>query len=822
MKNFLVIAILFVLPPVLRSQNFEGKVTGTSGEPISGATVYIKENKQGLVCNTNGEFQVTLPEGDYNCTFSCLGYAATERSFSIKKEADPVYMEITLKTTSFELSEVVVRAGEDPAYEMIRKAVKKAPLYLAQIKEFTCEAYIKGAGKSVHIPGWIEKMGGEQLKLYKDKLFLQESFSEVKYTYPDKYVQNVIAFSSSMPNDSIAKDAMGIFRGSLYAQYDGSILHPKTFSYYRFRYEDFEEIDGVNVNKIKIIPRFNDPKLFSGYLYLAEDYWNIRGAELILNTEFGKVKYTLNYNDVTDHIFLVTSYVSHIDANFMGVKFAFDYLASVKYTDIQVNDSITALVKKEEKMKQVKEKKNLEIKPYDERYKREADSLATQRDSMYWSEIRSITLNEEEIASYARKDTIQSKSDSIKNERSGANGYSLFNALVGGQVGRDSSKVIFRYGSLLKVAPEYNFVDGLWLGTSFGIDIKRKEHSFWEFKPSAYWALSRKRLLWTMDLNFTYAPLKLGKLKVSGGSCSEDYMGNNGMSRIENMYNSILWGINNAKFYQKDFFNAENDIEIIHGLKLKTGIEIADRKALENHASYSFRGNKKDVKPNIPPYSEDLNEQYDRLAKYEIGLQYIPELYYTIEKGKKRYVRTRFPTFFAIFRQGLAGGEPDYSKFHRLDLSIMQTVRLGLFNRLNYQVNAGKFFNKNEFNYIDYKHFNSSDQLFTKNEFETSFVLLPYYTYSTNKEWIQAMVNYRSDYLLLKRMPFLHGKPVKESLHGKFLHTPGKKFYSEWGYSLTFSALAGLGMSAGVFVGLDKFDYNSVGFRISFPLLDEF
>ena len=822
LRNFLVVIFLLVFSNTLFSQNFKGKVLDTSGEPISGATVYIKEIKQGLICNAEGEFQLTLPEGDYNCIFRCLGYITQEKSFSIKQDAEPVSMNISLKNSSVELSEVVVRAGEDAAYEMIRKAVEKAPLHLAQVKEYTCEAYIKGSGKSIHIPGWIEKMGGEQIKLYKDRLFLQESHSEIKYTYPDLYVQNIKAVSSSMPNDSIAEDVLGISRNSIYVQRDGAILHPKTFSYYRFRYEDYEEVNGVNINKIKVIPKFQDPKLYSGYIYLADDHWAVRGAELNLDTEYGKVNYTLNYDEVADNIFLVTSYKTHIDANILGMKFVFDYLASVKYTDIQVNDSITALVQQNLKPEKKKEKKNLEIKSLDNRYKREADSLATKRDSLYWSDIRTISLNDEEIASYSRKDSIKVKSDSIRDKRSGASGFSMFNALMGGQVGRNSSKIVLSYGGILGMVPEYNYVDGYWIGTSLNLKIKRKEHSAWNIKPSAYWATARERILWKLDVDFKYAPLKFGELNISGGSTSEDYMENHGMLRVENTYNSFLWGVNSAKFYQKDFVKVENRIEIINGLNLFADVEYADRNTLENNDDYSLFKKKNEITPNIPPYAGNLNEQYSKLAKYGIRLSYTPELYYMIEKGKKRYVRTRFPSIGVSFKQGIPLEGADYSKFYSLDLTASQYIYSGLFNRFHYMINAGKFLNNNEFNYIDYKHFNSANQMFTGKDFETSFSLLPYYTYSTNKEWIQAMASYRSDYLLLKRLPFLQGKQLRESIHGKFLHTPDKKYYSEWGYSIELSSMGGaLGVKAGVFVGLDKFDYNSFGFRVSLPLLQD-
>ncbi len=821
MKNFLVIIILLFSFSILSfSQNFKGNVHETSGDPISGATVYIKEAKQGLVCNLNGEFQTTLPNGNYSCTFSCLGYIAQEKTFTINNQNDLINMEIALKENTFELSEVVVKAGEDPAYAIMRNAIKKAPYYFERVKSFECESYIKGAGKSLHIPGWIEKMGGAQVKLLKNNLFLQESYSNIKYTHPDSYIQNVKAFSSTMPNDSLPKDAMGIFRGSIYAQYDGGLLHPKSFSYYRFRYEGFDEIDGVNVSKIKIIPKFKDPKLYEGYLYIADDYWDVRGAELIRDGEFGKIHYFMNYNDVGNNVYMITSFKSHVDMNYMGVKVVFDYLSSVKYTSIQLNDSLIAANKEAIPVKKKKEKKSLEIKSNNDRYKREADPLATKRDSTYWSDIRSVTLNEEEIKSYIKKDTIQFKVDSIRDKKSGHSGYNFGNFLMGGQTGRDSSKVSLRYGGILTAVPEYNFVDGLWLGTALELKLRHKENIYWEIKPQAHWALARERLLWTVDTELNYAPLRLGKLTISGGSTSEDYIADKGMLRIENAIYSSWSGINNAKFYQKDFFKLENNIDITNGMALNAGFEIANRKQLENHTTYSFFGSESDATPNRPPYPADLNAQFTKLGKYEIGLAYTPELYYMIEKGKKRYIRSRFPTLQFLFQQGLSGGESDASEFSRIDLVAHQNIRMGLFNRFHYIINAGKFFNNNEFNYIDYKHFNSASQFITGKPFENSFALLPYYTYSTNQDWVQVFANFQSDYLLLKRLPFMQGKSLKESLHGKYLHTPDKKYYSEWGYSCFYGFLGNqLGIGVGVFVALDKTEFNSWGINISIPLI---
>jgi hypothetical protein len=96
-----------------------------------------------------------------------------------------------------------------------------------------------------------------------------------------------------------------------------------------------------------------------------------------------------------------------------------------------------------------------------------------------------------------------------------------------------------------------------------------------------------------------------------------------------------------------------------------------------------------------------------------------------------------------------------------------------------------------------------------------SYTLLPLYEHSTNNEWIQAFITYQTDYLVIKRLPFLQGKLFSESLHAKFLHTPDKKYYSEWGYSINLFANAAV---AGMFVSFDSFQFNSCGLQLSMPL----
>lgn len=808
----IVTGLLFA--PFAFAQTLKGRITDVNNRPVASASVYIKEIKQGIIAGKDGNFQIKLAPGTYHLTCSCIGYDTEEKEITVTDEIPAI--EFVLSEKIFQLPEIIVSNGEDPAYAIMRKAIEKAPYYRSAVKESTYEAYTKGSGKLVSSPKVMEKMSGEDLTYFKDKVFVQESVSEFKFTAPDKYEQTVKAYSSTIPNSVDPKEALSIGMISLYNPMIGGIvspLNPKSFSYYRFKYEGFEEENGQVINKIRVIPKLDDPKLLEGIFYIADDEWNIRHAEYTAHLPFFQIDFHLNYHPVADGIYLVTNNQASAKANVLGIKFNLDFLSSIQYKDIQLNDSLVAV--ENLKKKPEKKKKELEIKN-DDRIKKTVDSTASHRDSIYWSEVRTVALNEEEQMSYARKDSVQTHVDSLSKVRENPK-FKFSDLIMGGDLGSDSAFVRFHYSGLLDLLTEYNFVDGLWLGQSFSLDFKRKKNTGWRFDPLVYWASARKALIWKTDISLDYAPKRLGLLRVSAGKTSEDYSGNAGINRFINASFSLTDGLNYAKFYEKTFAHLSNRIDISNGLQLGLELELADRHTLDNHTTWNLFGIKNHWRPNVPEYNRPLNESYSRLAKGRIRLQYTPEHYYRMIRGKKRYVRSRFPTFDADYQQGINGfsGE-NYSTFSRLELGANQTVSLGLFDRFTYRLTAGWFFNKNPFNYIDYKHFNTGGNVWLNfSDWDNSYALLPLYTYSTNENWIQAFVTYQTDYLIIKRLPFLQGKLFTESVHAKFLHTPSKKYYSEWGYSVDL--LGGIAV-AGVFFSFDSFRYNSCGIQLSLPL----
>ncbi|MFT4224071.1 DUF5686 and carboxypeptidase regulatory-like domain-containing protein [Dysgonomonas sp.] len=802
MKYILPFAFYILFTSQLSAQNLKGQIVDRTGNPLYGSSVYIKEINQGLICNEDGYYQTTLTQGSYSVEYKCLGFKTEERIIKIPSTGS-ISIDVTLEENPFMLNEVTVSKGEDPAYPIMRKAIGKAPVYAKSAKAYTADVYIKGNAELLKVASLVDRFAkkeeGIKLSEFKNRVFVQESFSEIQFTAPDKYKQTVKAFSSSIPDNLDSKDAMGITRSSLYNPKVGSLispLNPKAFSYYKFRYEGFSEEGGLVINKIKVEPKLKDPALYEGYIYIAENTWHIHSVKLSSNTFGVKEFYNITYQEVVPEVYLPITYLTESEVNLLGNHIIMNYYASLTYRNIEASEEID-----DKSPENKKKKRNFEIKR-DTLYRVTADSLANKRDSSYWASIRIIPLNKREISSFEKKDSVQQHLDSVRKEHHNPK-FSFTDIFTGGQIGGDSSKVAIEYDGLLRAAPEYNFVDGLWLGQKFRVKTKFKKHNKLEVSPYVYYALSRKRLIGGGDINLSYAPMRLGKLEISTGSVSVDF-NPNGILRFNNATNSLIKGNNYNHYYQKDFVSITNNIDISNGLKLITGFEIARRSGLSNHTDYTW-GKRSKISPNIYP-----NDRFDKTA-YNIGLDYTPHAYYSVRDGAKRYEKLTSPTFYLRYSEGFSSWQTNNSKYRKIGFTIAQNVTINEFNRFNYNIGGGSFIgSKDNLHFADYQHFNTSNVMINLKSPFTSFMLLDNYAASTNKYWISSMLNYNSNHILIKRIPYFQGKMFTETLHLKNLYTPDMKLYTEAGYSLNITPL----LNIGAFVSFSKAKYQDWGIRL--------
>ena len=804
-KLTIIISFLLILPMYCLSQNFRGKITDTKQQPLYGSNIYIKEINQGLICDDKGEFQTTLNNGKYSIMFRCLGFKPVSRTIEIKN--NQVDLQIEMQEESYELKEVTITNAEDPAYAIIRKAIAEAPNYLNAVNKYTADVYIKANMELFTVSKLVDKLSKEEgLKIsdFKNNVFLQESFNQLEFTAPDKYTQTVKAFSSTIPDNFDPKESFRIMNASVYApQINDNIspLNKDAFKYYKYKYEGFNEENGIIINKIRFEAKYKNPQLIDGYLYIADETWHVQYAELSKDIFGVKQNFVISYEEISPKVYLPMSYSLTGKFDILGTSGGMNYFSSLKYTDIEVNKEIIKQLTKKKSAK-----RNFEIKT-DTLYTKVTDSLATKREAAYWNKIRTIALDSIEIRSYEKRDSIQQYVDSVKKGFHSPK-FKPMDIVMGGRLGSDTASFDIKYGGLVRVLREYNFVDGAWLGQTVTMNIRFNKKRKLTVSPYAYYTTGRKRILYGSDFEYTYAPLKLGQLNLSAASVSEDF-NPDGISRLDNTFSSAFFRKSDNSLYQKDFISARNSIDLANGLQLTTGIEIAKRQGLYNHSEWGIWGNPDKIKPNL--YA---NDRFDAVS-YSIKLSYSPYAYYSIQNGKKVYRKITSPTFTLAYSEGFSSWLTNNSRYRKLQGSISQKIKLSYFNDLDYKVEGGSFLGSTRrTHFADYQQFNTSRQYsLTDFPFDT-YTLLGNYQASTDRYWINTRINYRSQYLLLKRLSFMQALPMTENLHLKTLYTPDFNLYTELGYSVDLIEL----LNVGAFSSFRKGNFDAFGLRLSFNL----
>src|SRR6186713_1767941 len=165
-----------------------GTVTDEKGNVLAYSSILVKGTTRGVTANNEGKYFLDLEPGTYTIICQYVGYARREKKITVGR--DPIALDFSLALQQLSMADVVVRpGGEDPAYDIIRHAIKKRKDYEAPLDSFTCEAYIKTLVRSRKIP---KKVLGQKIEDQDKKemgvdsagkgiLYLSESLTKLSY-----------------------------------------------------------------------------------------------------------------------------------------------------------------------------------------------------------------------------------------------------------------------------------------------------------------------------------------------------------------------------------------------------------------------------------------------------------------------------------------------------------------------------------------------------------------------------------------------------------------------------------------------------------------
>ena len=838
---------LLSLPCILLSMpsfgsGIRGTITDENGKPLAFASIFVKRAGTGTTANEIGYYEVTLDSGRYEIIYQFLGYQTEVRNIEVLH--DFVQVNVTLKPQATVLPTVVVQDGnEDPAYTIMRKAIAKAKYHTQQLDSYTARVYIKGAGKLKDYP-WLAKRALQKEGIEKNRVYISESVSDVKYTRPNKFEEKVISIRSDGKDNNTSPNQY-IF-GSFYEpEIQGTIspLSPKAFSYYKFEYLGTFQDRNYEVSKIKVTPRLKGDNVVDGVINLVEDWWSIHSIDIHTSKMGIQVYIKAIYAPIEDKAWLPVSHQFKIEGKAFGFEAEYKYLATVSdykiklnpklYVDNEKMEVIDEKVQKEEARKIVAQSKaaaskkgkqpqqdnakllqerlesgkeitRKELKTMMKEYEKQElkqqkepevisdntfkiDSGAYKKDSTYWSSVRPVPLTTEEIKGYQKSDSMaavarkQEEGDTLKSSKH--KGFQPWDILIG-----DSYKVSRHSNFKIHFPmPGFNTVEGwnLVYKVSFGTILQDTNKTRLTITPAFRYAFSRK--VASGNTRFVLRSNKY-RLELEGGRYVKQYNADEPILPIVNSLTTLLLEKNLMKLYERRY------IDLLYRRKLSQFVSVSGtlswskRHELQNTSNYKWVDRKsiEGYTENRPVNAELADTGFPDHEAFigSVRVTARPWLKYNIRNGHKHEIPNSSPTFTLDYRKGFNSILQSDVDFDQIELGIKHEFNIGVRGHVDVALRAGGFLNNNKMYFMDYKHFLGNLTPFATSDPVGSFRLLDYYNYSTDDRYFAGNVHYHFRRFLVTSFPLARMAGISENVFVNYLATPTSKNYTEVGYSI--------------------------------------
>lgn len=821
-RRFYAFLLLLVLPAtLLHAQGVRGTIKSAEGEPLPYAALLITPGNYSGITNEQGRFEMKLPAGSYLLQVHFMGFQGVKKSFVVTNTF--TQLDIQLDRQVFELAEVKVKASnEDPAYDMMRQAIAKAPLHRSAVQSFSARSYVKGTMLVKKAP-WVVRKLMDQEKLKVGNTYVMESVSEIKYVQPATFSEKVISLRSNLP--PAANSRINYANYSFYnAQVAGmtSPLAPTALRTYRFKFHGSKMEGDKRIVKIEVIPRVPGPGVVDGMLYLVYGDWNIHSLKLnYTDSEGYPYTFTQQYQQI-DQLWMVTKLEIDIQITYLGAVADIRYLTSVRDYQVTPNAAVLAKLSREEKTPEIvvnKEARKVARRTDRELlrqredtlskaeplidYRYNIDTLARLQPDSVWNELRQVPLEEMELLGYRQSDTLYAKEYAQeKKENQGPAKFEFGDVFTGYRYhrGRKIEDQIYPYylhyyglfSSIFPFLDFYNPVEGLALNTG----LKLSEASSLDNRTSTElllrYSFGRQKLLPRITHERTYPK---GKVRFGAGMAHVQLNTSEPIHPGMNMLYTFIANQHLMPLYEKAYLQMEWQHRLATAWSFESSLEFARRSSLPLSDRLWVYADSDRLGRNAPLNGEMLRTAFfpHNSIRLQYALLWRPGARLARYNGRE-YVRGRnVPVFRLEAISGFTGPTPNI--YLKTSVGVEQRMWLGQGRALSYQLTGGTFLLKPEY-FPDFHHFDGNQTIFM-GRLPFRFRSLDYYRHSTSGNYTQFFSSYNTRRLLFTQFETIRLLGLDELLFCNAMATSTHQ-YIETGYRLDgIARLLGLDVFAG-------------------------
>ncbi len=394
-----------------------GTVTdGETGEPLPFVNIVFKGTTIGTISDVDGNFFIQAHVDSDTLEFSMMGY--TPYFYKVNKESFQE-INVVLDADNYELGEIVVHPGENPAWRIMRNvAANRKKNDPDRLDSYKFEVYNKMEVDINNIHGDFTDRGILRnfsfIMNYADtsaetgKVFLPvmitESLSDVSYRKSPQRKKEVIKASkiSGVENESVSQYTGQMYiNANIYKNYIPAFGHEFVSpvadfwkANYKFYLLDSAYQDGHYLYHISFRPKHKQTFTFSGDMWIADTTWAVKKVQAKMATDVN-INYINNYiitqeYDYVDSTWFLTKEEMFMDINFTDSTMGFFGRKTMTRRNVEINPTFT-----DNTFSQVAVEETI------------VEDGANQKDDSYWAESRHESLTEKESNIYQMVDSIK-------------------------------------------------------------------------------------------------------------------------------------------------------------------------------------------------------------------------------------------------------------------------------------------------------------------------------------------------------------------------------------------------------------------------------
>ena len=741
------------------SAQLKGNISDIDQQPIPFVNIYIENSYTGTTSNEQGDYELALPEpGTYTIVFQFLGFKTQIKTIEIKEF--PYSLDITLLEENISLNVVVISSKENPADRIIRAAIGERKAQLEKINAYSADFYSKGIIRLKDAPKKffgqeIGDMDGVLDSTRSGILYLSETVSKINYEKPDKLSEKIIASKVSGDSNGFSFNNSGDVDFNFYnntIDLNSEIVSPiadYAFNYYTYKLEGiFYDNGGRLINKIKVIPRRENDRVFSGDIYIVEDQWGLYGLELSVTggqiqspaVDVITFKQNASYDEKSDFWVLRSQTIS-FEFGFFGFNGNGSFVAN--YSNYKLNPDFEKTVFTNEV---------LAFEPE-----------ANKKDSTYWNTFRPVPLTSEEFKDYIKKDSLQILYNSktyLDSLDASHNKFKLGNLISGYTYENSFEDKEFSISSPL-AGLSFNTVQGF--NANVDVNYTKRYDEFKNYlaiENQVNYSFDTQTLRGSVGFKYKFNNVNDLNIGFSSGIKVQQYNEQDPISSLINEASSLFFEDNYMKLFENRFVKINYGQELFNGFRFGTALSYENRRGIFNSSDYTtINSDDKSYTSNNP--LEPLNFESTPFENHNIlkfkfkGAFRFGQKYLSYPGSKFNITNPKYPKLNFSFEKGFGATNSNYNYEH-LSIDLSQNVSLENKGDFSYKLLSGAFFGGTSLAFMDAKHINGNQtHINLDGSYLSSFKNVGYYDFSTSENYLEYHLEHDFKGYILAKIPLI-------------------------------------------------------------------